>query len=144
MFIAKSFDELTARDISEILKARAAVFVVEQKIVYQDMDDIDYDSLHVFWQEDGKVTAYLRAFETEPGVVRMGRVLTLQHGRGLGGRLLSFALQEIRQRYSPKLIAIDSQCHAIGFYEKAGFRGCSEEFLEEGIMHVKMELELDE
>lgn len=142
MFIAKTFGELTARDIYEILKARAAVFVVEQKIVYQDMDDVDYDSLHVFWQEDGVVTAYLRAFETEPGVVRMGRVLTLQHGQGLGGRLLSFALEEIRQRYSPEMIAIDSQCHAIGFYEKAGFRVCSEEFPEEGIMHVKMELKL--
>ena len=142
MFIAKTFDELTAKEIYEILKARAAVFVVEQKIVYQDMDDKDYDSLHVFWQEDGKVTAYLRAFGTEAGVVRMGRVLTLQHGQGLGGKLLNYALEEIRKRFSPKMIVIDSQCHAIGFYEKAGFEVRSEEFLEEGILHVKMERRL--
>ena len=38
--------------IYEILKSRAAVFVVEQNIVYQDMDDKDYDSLHVYC-EDG-------------------------------------------------------------------------------------------
>lgn len=142
MFIAKIFDELTAKEIYEILKARAAVFVVEQNIVYQDMDDKDYDSLHVYYDDGGKVTAYLRAFETEAGVMRMGRVLTLQHGHGLGGKLLHYALEEIRQRYSPKVIAIDSQCHAIGFYEKVGFKVCSDEFLEEGIMHVKMELKL--
>ena len=142
MFVAKTFDELTTREIYEILKARAAVFVVEQNIVYQDMDDKDYDSLHVYYEEDGKVTAYLRAFETEPGIVRMGRVLTLQHGQGLGRKLLNYALEEIRQSYSPKIIALDSQCHAIGFYEKAGFKVCSEEFLEEGVWHVKMELEV--
>ena len=142
MFVAKTFDELTTKEIYEILKARAAVFVVEQNIVYQDMDDKDYDSLHLYYDEGGKVTAYLRAFEAEPGVVRMGRVLTLQHGQGLGGKLLNYALEEIRQRYSPKIIAIDSQCHAIGFYEKAGFKVCSDEFLEEGVMHVKMELKL--
>ena len=47
MFVAKTFDELTTKEIYEILKARAAVFVVEQNIVYQDMDDKDYDSLHL-------------------------------------------------------------------------------------------------
>ena len=142
MFTVKTFDELSAREIYEILKARAAVFVVEQNIVYQDMDDKDYDSLHVFCEEDGNVTAYLRAFKVETDVVRMGRVLTLQHGQGLGSRLLEYSLKEIRSRFAPKRIVIDSQCHAIGFYEKAGFKVCSEEFLEEGIMHVKMELEM--
>ena len=142
MFVAKTFNELTTKEIYEILKARAAVFVVEQNIVYQDMDDKDYDSQHVYCEEDGKVTAYLRAFETEPGVVRMGRVLTLQHGQGLGGKLLEYGLDEIRQRYSPKTIVIDSQCHAIGFYEKVGFEVCSDEFLEVGVMHVKMELKM--
>ena len=142
MFIAKTFEELTTKEIYEILKARAAVFVVEQNIVYQDMDDKDYDSLHVFCEEDGRVTAYLRAFKVEADVVRVGRVLTLQHGQGLGGKLLNYGLEEIRRKFLPKVITIDSQCHAIGFYEKAGFRVCSEEFLEEGIMHVKMELEV--
>ena len=30
----------------------------------------------------------------------------------------------------------------IGFYEKTGFKVCSEEFLEEGVIHVKVELEV--
>ena len=143
MFVAKTFNELTTTELYEILKARASVYVVEQNIVYQDMDDKDYDSLHVFCEEDGKVAAYLRAFKDEADAVRMGRVLTIQHGRGLGGRLLEYGLNEIRGRFAPKRIVIDSQCHAIGFYEKAGFKVCSDEFPEEGIMHVKMELLLE-
>ena len=46
--VVKKFDELTTTELYEILKARA-VFVVEQNCVYQDLDDIDYDSLHVFY-----------------------------------------------------------------------------------------------
>ena len=97
MLIAKKFDELSAKEIYEILKARAAIFVVEQQIVYQDMDDRDFESLHVFCEENGIVTAYLRAFEVAPDVVKMGRVLTLQHGQGLGKKLLEFGLEEIKK-----------------------------------------------
>ncbi len=47
--VVKNFDELTTTELYEILKARVAIFVVEQNCVYQDLDDIDYDSLHVFY-----------------------------------------------------------------------------------------------
>ena len=86
--VVKSFDELTTVELYEILKARAAIFVVEQNCVYQDLDDVDYQSLHVFYQEDNRVLAYLRAFYKEKGVVQIGRVLTMQRGNGWGGILL--------------------------------------------------------
>ncbi len=37
---------------------------------------------------------------------------------------------------------MDAQKHAIGFYEKFGFKIVSNDFLEEGIVHVVMELEI--
>ena len=55
---SKYFGELTTKELYEILKARAEIFVVEQNCVYQDLDDLDYRSLHVFCQEDGIVTAF--------------------------------------------------------------------------------------
>ena len=76
--ISKYFDELTTKELYEILKARAEIFVVEQNCVYQDLDDLDYRSLHIFCEEDGEVTAYLRAFFKAPDTVQMGRVLTRQ------------------------------------------------------------------
>ena len=51
--VSKYFDELTTKELYEILKARAEIFVVEQNCVYQDLDDVDYWSLHIFCKEDG-------------------------------------------------------------------------------------------
>ena len=140
--VAKYFEELTTKDLYEILRARAEIFVVEQECVYQDLDRIDYRSLHVFCEEEGNVTAYLRAFEkeNEPDVVQMGRVLTLEHGKGFGGKILKEGIRLIKEKMNPKSIYIEAQCYAIGFYERVGFVVCSEEFLEDGIPHVQMEL----
>lgn len=35
----KFFNELTTRELYEMLKARAEIFVVEQNCVYQDLDE---------------------------------------------------------------------------------------------------------
>lgn len=138
--VAKYFEELTTKDLYEILRARAEIFVVEQECVYQDLDRIDYRSLHVFCEEEGNVTAYLRAFEkeNEPDVVQMGRVLTLEHGKGFGGKILKEGIRLIKEKMNPKSIYIEAQCYAKGFYEREGFVICSEEFLEDGIPHVQM------
>lgn len=140
--ISKFFHELTTTELYELLKARAEIFVVEQTCVYQDLDDLDYNGLHVFYEENGKVLAYLRAFpkETEDQVIQMGRFLTVTHGTGLGGRLLKEGLEQIIEKMNPKQIYIHAQCYATGFYERAGFETCSEEFLEDDIPHVEMRL----
>ncbi len=140
-FVSKYFDELSTRELYEILKVRAEIFVVEQKCVYQDLDDKDYSSLHVFYEDDGKIRAYLRSFFKEPGVVQMGRVLTLQHGTGLGGKLLKEGIEQIREKQRPERIIIEAQCCATGYYEREGFVICSEKFMEDGIPHVQMKLE---
>ena len=138
--VSKYFDELTTVELYELLKVRSEIFVVEQNCIYQDLDNKDYQSLHVFYEEDGKVFAYLRAFWKEEGVIQVGRVLTLEHGKGLGGKLLHDGLEEIRKKFHPQKIYLEAQCYAIGYYEREGFKVCSEEFLEDGIPHVEMEL----
>lgn len=141
--ISKTFNELTTKELYEILKSRAEIFVVEQNCIYQDMDDNDYKSLHVFLNENERVIAYLRAFMKDEETVQMGRVLTLQHGSGIGGMLLKEGIAIIKERFTPKRIYIEAQCYATGYYVREGFRVCSDEFLEDGIPHVKMELVLD-
>ncbi len=142
--ITKYFNELTTIELYEILKARAEIFVVEQNCIYQDLDDIDYRSLHIFYESDGKVIAYLRAFEKDSAsnTVQMGRVLTLTHGTGLGGKLLKEGISQIQEKMNPSSIYIEAQCYAIGFYEREGFVISSDEFLEDGIPHVEMTLKL--
>lgn len=140
--VTKFFDELTTGELYELLKARAKIFVVEQNCIYQDLDDKDYESLHIFYEESGKVIAYLRAFLKKKDVVQVGRVLTVEHGTGLGGRLLKAGIECIKEKYRPHKIFIEAQCYAVGYYKREGFQICSEEFLEDGISHVQMELRL--
>ena len=140
--VAKYFEELTTSELYELLRARAEIFVVEQNCVYQDLDGTDYRSLHVYYEEDGRIMAYLRAFEKEDmeNTVQMGRVLSIEHGIGLGGKILKEGLQIISEKMNPKCIYIEAQCYAVGYYEKVGFEVCSDEFLEDGIPHVQMQL----
>ena len=50
--VIKRFEELSNKELYNILKLRSEVFVVEQKCNYVDMDDIDYDALHIYFKED--------------------------------------------------------------------------------------------
>ncbi len=143
-FKAKNFNELTTTELYEILKSRAEIFLLEQKIICQDLDDIDYDSIHFFLENDNRVVAYLRAFykNSDKTEVKIGRVLTLEHGSGIGRNLMEKSISEIKKSFKCEKICINAQKHAVGFYEKFGFKVTSGEFLEEGIVHVSMELEI--
>ena len=141
-FYAKKFGELTNSEVYEILKSRMEVFLLEQKIVCLDTDDMDYKSLHCFFKEGDRVIAYLRAFEKEEGTVKVGRVLTLEHRTGLGRKLMEMSFDEIIKVFKCSKIVVDAQKQAEGFYEKCGYVTVSGEFLEEGVVHVKMEKEI--
>ena len=144
-FIVKPFSELSPTELYEILKTRSEIFVVEQQCVCQDMDDKDKDALHVFcWNEAGRVTGCLRVFwnDAENGIAQIGRVVTLEHGKGIGGKLLHKGVEVAREQLKAKTICLHSQQYAIGYYAKEGFRVVSDIFQEDGIPHVEMELEL--
>ena len=143
--ITKFFHELTTTELYEILKSRAEIFVVEQNCIYQDLDDIDYRSLHIFYESNGRIIAYLRAFEKDSSekIIQMGRVLTLTHGIGLGRNLLKEGITQIKKKWSPSSIYIEAQCYATGFYEREGFVISSDEFLEDEIPHVEMILRIN-
>ena len=142
--VNKAFDELTTRELYALLKARSEVFVVEQSCVYQDLDDVDLHSRHVMLLDDGKICAYLRVFmkNEATGIAAIGRVLTLKRGVGLGRHCMIEGIRCAKEYLDADSILIEAQVYAIGFYEKLGFKVCSEEFLEDGIPHVKMLLEL--
>lgn len=146
-FVQKTFDELTNRELYEILRAREAVFVVEQNCPYYDIDGLDYPSLHMFYKdEDGSVQACLRIFEKvdEPGTMQIGRLVTVARGVGLGGKILHQAVEWIRENCDANGIYLEAQQYAIGFYAKEGFQVVSDSFLEDGIPHVQMRLQLVE
>ena len=111
---------------------------MEQRIICRDFDGVDYDALHCFIERDGKVCAYLRAYKSDEGV-KIGRVLTIPHGEGIGRELMEAAMPKIKEAFGADEITLHSQIQAEGFYEKLGFSVISGEFLEEGVPHVTME-----
>lgn len=141
--IVKRFQELTLEDLYDILHCRQEIFVVEQNIIYQDLDFLDQKSTHLFIKENGRIISYLRIID--PGIkykeTSIGRVLTLPEyrNRGYSRRLMLKAIEEIRNK---KLmpIKIEAQEYLLKFYESLGFEAISAPFILEGIYHVSMVL----
>ena len=140
--VIKHFNELTASELYDILKLRVDVFVVEQECPYQEVDGTDYDSLHVWLEEDDEIVAYLRVFErdAENGTVQIGRVLSKRRGEGLGAKVMGYGIEAAQLEMGAKAIFIEAQTYALDFYKKFGFVPCGEEFLEDGIPHTPMTL----
>lgn len=140
--IVKHFNELSTRELYEILKTRFEIFVTEQECIYQDLDDKDQDAIHVFCINDsGRVAGCLRVFWNDKvaGVAQIGRVVTLEHGKGIGREILHKGVEIATEQLGAKKIYLEAQEYAIGYYAKEGFEVVSDVFMEDGIPHVKME-----
>ena len=138
--IIKRFDELTTRQLYEILKSRVEIFLLEQNIVCQDLDDEDYNAWHFFFEEGGRVIAYLRAYYEDGDKLKIGRVLTLTHGKGTGTELMRKTLEFIKTNIPNSEIFVNAQKQAENFYAFLDFIPDSDEFLEEGVVHIRMKL----
>lgn len=138
----KAFDELTTKELYQILRLRSAVFVVEQDCVYQDVDNRDQKALHVIGKKGGEIVAYTRIFK--PGDyfqnVSIGRVVVSQDQRkyGLGKQIMQASLAAIEQKFTNKPIEISAQSYLLKFYTELGFNAFGEEYLEDGIPHMRM------
>ena len=58
----RTFEELTARELYQLLQLRSEVFVVEQQCIYLDADGKDDKALHLLGYEGENLTAYTRLF----------------------------------------------------------------------------------
>ena len=137
--IVRSFSELSIKELYRILKLRVAVFVVEQNCPYMELDDLDQSAVHVWLEEAGVIKAYLRVLDREESeFVSIGRVLATERGAGLGTKVLMAGIRVARERFGAQQIYLEAQSYVKSLYEKQGFRQISEEFLLDGIPHVKM------
>lgn len=140
-FYSKYFDELTNGELYGILQARFQIFVIEQKFLRMDPDGNDRNSLHCFLKDGDKVIACIRAGYTDVNQteVKIGRVVTLTHGGGIGRRLMEESLRAIKEKMPHRRLFVHSQKQAEGYYTKMGFVTVSEEFDEAGVPHIEME-----
>jgi ElaA protein len=146
--IIKLYKDLTIDELYEILKLRSIVFVVEQNCIYQDLDDIDKTSYHIFMKEKDKpeIKVYLRVFEKDKNTAQIGRVVTAQDKRrkGYASELIKKGIEIAKNEMKKNKVYLEGQVYASKLYEKLGFKIISDEFLEDGIPHYKMLKNLDE
>lgn len=141
--IVKHFSELSMNELYDIYKLRVAVFVVEQNCPYQEVDDADKVSYHIWLKDEDGIQAYARVLPqgaTFPDV-SIGRVIAVKRRCGIGSQIVSAAIDVAKEKFNASKITIEAQVYARTLYERAGFHQTSEEFLEDGIPHIQMELE---
>ena len=136
----KTFQELTTDELYELLRVRSEVFVVEQNCVYQDMDGDDQQSIHLWLTMQGRVVALARVCPagTHMKEISIGRVITIERNKGYGKQIMLHAIDAAIEYFDAKLIELEAQEYARGFYEKVGFRQSSDTFMLDGIPHIKM------
>ncbi len=134
--IIKPFSALSGSEVYELLKARFAVFYMEQDCHYMDMDDVDYQAIHVGLFRGGRVMAYARLYQDDEGW-HAGRMLSVERGKGYGRLIMAYVLAEAR-RQGASMLSIHAQTHAVGFYEKFGFQSVGAIFQEADMPHIKM------
>ncbi len=138
----KEFAELSTLELYRILEVREQVFMLEQRVDCEDIDGVDTVSTHMWSEEDGRVTGYLRMIP--PGVVyeqaSIGRVLVAKEFRrkGLSRRMMNEAIRYICDRWGVGEIMISAQAYLAGYYGELGFETVSGEYLDGGIPHYKM------
>ncbi len=136
----KTFDELTLRELYEILRLRVSVFVVEQQCPYQEIDGNDAGSVHLWLSDEDGIAAYARVLP--PGTTfetaAIGRVISLKRRRGYATEILKQGIKIARERFGADRIKVEAQVYARKLYEGVGFVQSSEEFLEDGIPHIEM------
>ena len=141
-YIIKRFEKLTTNELYEILKIRTKVFVVEQKCIYQDLDDKDKTSYHIICYDNDKIVGYLRIIDKNISYneIAIGRVLTaIEYRRkGIATNLMKEAMTFIENKLKEKTIKISAQEYLIKFYENLGFKAIGEKYLEDDIPHVEM------
>lgn len=135
-------DDLSPRTLLGILAVRQDVFVVEQNCVYSDIDvrDAESDTVH-FWIEggDGRVLSTLRLLRESDGGHRIGRVATLAaaRSRGYSGALMHRAIE-----LSEPPVVLSAQAYLVDWYSRFGFEVCGERWIEDGIEHAPMRLDV--
>ncbi len=140
----KQYKELTLDELHDIYRYRVSVFVVEQNCPYQEVDGNDKVSWQLWLEDKGEMVAYLRVLPagTTFEDVSIGRMICTRRRQGLATQLLREGIKLAVEKFHAERITIEAQVYARGLYEKVGFVQTSDEFLEDGIPHIKMTLEI--
>lgn len=135
------FSGLSAPLLYEVLRFRQAIFVVEQRCAFPDLDGHDQGAQHLLLRLGGGLAGYTRLIPY-PGEARVaiGRVAVAPPWRrqGLARLLMAEALVRCSRDYPDCAVTLTAQTYLAPFYETLGFHTTSAPFDDYGLQHVKM------
>ncbi len=126
--------------IRDALTVRSKVFGNEQNYKKGASRDRDDDTAWFcnIYDEDGNVVSTSRSIYLENEEQRLlGKIAVKYEYRkfGLGNKMLD-ALEKISADENAKMLYINSQAQALGFYKKRGYEKCGDEYIEEDITMI--------
>ncbi|NND41315.1 MAG: GNAT family N-acetyltransferase [Silicimonas sp.] len=126
-----------------VLAIRRKVFIEEQGISFDDdVDGKDPTAIHLIATDGANAVGTARLLISgEVGNIGRVAVLKESRGQGFGKALVLFALDELRRQGASRAM-LGAQTSATGFYEALGFAAIGPEFIDAGIPHREMVLEL--
>jgi ElaA protein len=132
------FEQFSAPALYQLLGFRQAIFVVEQRSPYPDLDGLDQGAWHLLLREGGELAGCLRLAPLP--LLRIGRVAVASRLRrqGLGRRLIDAAMSFCRDRYPGQPVRLAAQLPLARFYQRFGFSPVSQPYDDFGVMHVEM------
>jgi ElaA protein len=127
------FDEMTGREVHDLLALRQAAFVVEQSCPFPEIDGRDPLARHVLGLRRGEIVACARLL---PAGAKMA-------ARSIGRVVMAQALAVLLAEEGGAPIDLSAQAHLERFYASLGFHAFGTPYDEDGIPHIDMRLEPD-
>ncbi len=120
---------------------RIDIFVKEQGVPEEnEFDEYDMQVPHLVIFSDGEAVATGRIIPYGEDTVKIGRIAVKKDKRGLHlGEKIVLELLRKSKEDGAKIVRVGAQTHAVGFYEKCGFKLFgTPEYMEENIPHYDM------
>lgn len=122
----KPFHQMTPIEIYKILKLRQDVFIIEGQTTYEDIDNIDFNSIHIWSQDEmsGDFLSYIRIVPSdEKSQVSIGRVLTSPpaRGKGIARQLMENGIKFALSHFPKYDLVLSAKQELCAFYESLNF-----------------------
>lgn len=137
------FTDFSAALLYKVLRLRQAIFVVEQRCAYPDLDELDQQAQHLLLRVDGRLSGCLRLIPfPEEARVAIGRVAVAEpmRHRGFARMLMAEALARCQSEYRNCAVTLTGQTYLAPFYESLGFTVTSAPYDDYGLSHTHMAL----
>ncbi len=149
----------TQEDLDAILDLRSSVFIDEQLVPEEEeIDDLDTlesivddKVIHLIAKENNKITATARMFVEGNSIIssskethlHVGRVAVRYDARKTGvGRLVMDKCHQVAADRGYSIVTLSAQVQALGFYEKLGYQARGKIYLDAGIEHRDMDIQV--